>query len=133
MRIGFGSRREAVVVVGVYAVADRFAPAFGAEGVDVFLPGDVDGLHESLDEVGDGAGGFGFYFAADHGGDEAGEGGAEVAGGEIVAGEEAGEVFAECFCSLRLSFFFGVVEAEVGMTGGARCATAAAIFESEQT
>jgi len=129
LRIGFGSRREAVVVVGVYAVADRFAPAFGAEGVDVFLPGDVDGLHESLDEVGDGAGGFGFYFAADHGGDEAGEGGAEVAGGKVVAGEEAGEIFAEFFSGLSAGLLLGVVEAEVGMVAGAGSATTAAIGE----
>ena len=120
-----------MVVVGVDAVADRFAPAFRAEGVDVFLPGDVDGLHESLDEVGDGAGGLGFYFAADHGGDEAGEGGAEIAGGEIVAGEEAGEVFAEFFSGLGASLLLGVVEAEVGMVAGAGSAAKAAIGESE--
>jgi hypothetical protein len=35
-------------------------------------------------------GGFGFYIAADNGGDEACQGGAEIAGGEVVAGEEAG-------------------------------------------
>ena len=45
LRFGFGGRWEAVVVVGVDAVADRFAPAFGAEGVDVFVLGEVDGLH----------------------------------------------------------------------------------------
>jgi len=130
---GFGGGGEAVVVVGVYGGADGFAPAVGAESVDVLMLGDVDGLQLGLEHVGDGAGESGLYIAADYGGDEASEGSAEIAGGKIVAGEEAGEVFAECFCSLRLSFFFGVVEAEVGMTGGARCATAAAIFESEQT
>ena len=45
MRFGFGGRRKAVVEVGVDAVADGFAPAVGAEGVDVFVLGDVDGLH----------------------------------------------------------------------------------------
>ncbi len=87
---GFGVGREAVVVVGLDGNADGFAPAVRAEGVDVFVLGDVDGLHESLDQVGDGAGGFGFYIAADNGGDEACQGGAEIAGGEVVAGEEVG-------------------------------------------
>jgi len=67
----FGRRvgREAIVVVGVDGIADGFAPAVRAEGVDVFLLGNVDGLHESLGQVGDGVGGFGFYIAADNGGD----------------------------------------------------------------
>ena len=120
-----------MVVVGVDAVADRFAPAFGAEGADVFLPGDVDGLHKSLDEVGDGAGGFGFYFAADHGRDETGEGGAEIAGGKIIAGEKAGEISAEFFRGLRAGLLLGVVETEVGMVAGAGSAAKAAIGESE--
>ncbi len=77
-------------MVAVDGVADGFAPAVGAESVDVFVLGDVDGLHEGLDQVGDGAGGSGFYIAADNGGDEAGQGGAEIAGGEVVAGEEVG-------------------------------------------
>jgi hypothetical protein len=68
------------------------APALRAEGVDVFVFGHVDGLHESLHQVGDGVGGFGFYIAADDGGDEACQGGAEIAGGEVVAGEEIGQV-----------------------------------------
>ena len=80
--------REAIVVVGLDGIADGFAPAVRAKRVDVFVFGHVDGLHESLHQVGDGVGGFGFYIAADDGGDEAGQGGAEIAGGEIVAGEE---------------------------------------------
>ncbi len=53
-------------------------------------PGDVDGLHESLHQIGDGMGGSGFYFAADDSGQEAAEGGAEIAGGKVLAGEEIG-------------------------------------------
>jgi hypothetical protein len=45
---------------------------------------------ERLRQVGDGAGGSGFYIAANDGGDEASEGGAEIAGGEVVGGEEVG-------------------------------------------
>ncbi len=84
----FGFGREEVVVVGVDGIADGFAPAVRVEGVDVFVLGDVDGLQESLGQIGDGSGGFGFYIAADYGGDEACQGGGEIAGGEVVAGEE---------------------------------------------
>src|SRR5271168_338660 len=80
-----GGRREEVVVVAVDGVADGFAPAVGAEGVDVFVLGEVDGLQESLGQVGDGAGGPGLDIAADNGGDEATQGGAEIAGGEVLA------------------------------------------------
>jgi hypothetical protein len=57
--------------------------------------GEVDGLHESLGQIGDGAGGSGFYIAAEDGGDEASQGGAEIAGGKVITGEEVGKVFAE--------------------------------------
>jgi hypothetical protein len=122
-----------VVVVAVDGVADGFAPAVGAEGVDVFVLGEVDGLQESLGEVGDGAGGSGFYVAAENGGDEASEGGAEIAGGEVVTGEKIGEVFAERFCSEGAGFFLGVIEAEMRIFAGARGAAAAAIRERELT
>jgi hypothetical protein len=69
--VGFGVGREEVVVVAVDGSADGFAPAVGVEGVDVFVLGEVDGLYQGLDHVGDGAGESGFYIAADHGGDEA--------------------------------------------------------------
>jgi hypothetical protein len=79
-----------VVVVAVDGIADGVAPAGGAEGVDVFVLGETDGLEERLRQVGDGAGGSGFYIAANDGGDKASEGGAEIAGGEVVGGEEVG-------------------------------------------
>ncbi len=40
-------------MVAVDGVADGFAPGVGAESVDVFVLGEVDGLHESLRQVGD--------------------------------------------------------------------------------
>ncbi len=131
--LGFGGGREEVVVVVVDGVADGLAPGVGAESVDVFVLGEVDGLHESLDQVGDGVGGFGFYIAADNGGDEACQGGAEIAGGEVVAGEEVGQVFAEFLCGAGSGFFLGVVEAEAGIVAGARSAATAAIRESKRT
>jgi len=129
VRVGVG--REEIVVVAVDGLADGFAPAVGAEGVDVFMLREVDGLHEGLDHVGDGASKSGFYVAADYGGDKAGESGAEIAGGEVVAREEVGEVFAERFRGLGTGLLLGVVEAEVGMVAGARSAATAAIGESE--
>src|SRR5260370_33445480 len=94
--LGFArGKREEVVVVVVDGVADGLAPAVGAEGVDMFVLGQADGLQESLGQVGDGAGGSGFYIAAEDGGDEAAQGGAEIASGQEVAGEEVGQVVAE--------------------------------------
>src|SRR5437870_1854076 len=130
---GFGGGREAVVVVAFDGVADGLSPAVGAEGVDVFVLGDVDRLHERLGQVGNGASGSGFYIAADDGGDEARQGGAEIAGGEVVAGEEVGQVFAEFLRGTGAGFFLGVVEAEVGVVADTRCAATAAIRESEGT
>jgi len=131
--LGFWGGREEVVVVVVDGVADGFAPAVAAEGLTIFVLGDVDGLQESLGQVGDGAGGSGFYIAADHGGDEASQGGAEIAGGEVVAGEEVGEVFAEFLCGAGSGLFLGVVEAKAGMFGGARSTALAAIGERKRT
>jgi hypothetical protein len=128
-----GGGWEAVVEVDADGLADGFAPAFGAEGVDVFVLGEVDGLQLSLEHVGDGAGEFGFYIAADHGGDEASEGGVEIVGGEVVAGEEDGEVFGEFTGGLGTGLLLGMVEAEVGMVADAGGAAAAAIGETEQT
>jgi hypothetical protein len=76
---------------------------------------DWDGLEEGLGEVGDGAGCLGFYIATNDGGDEAGEGGAEIVGGEVVAGEEVGQVLADGFGGAGADFFWGVVKAEVKM------------------
>jgi hypothetical protein len=130
---GFGSGREAVVVVAFDGVANGCAPVVGVKGLAVFVLGDVDGLQESLGQVGDGAGGPGFYIAAEDGGDEAPQGGAEIAGGEVVAREEVGEVFAEGLCGGGAGFFLGVVEAEMGMVAVARSAATAAIRERKRT
>lgn len=56
---GYGGGRDTVVLVVVDGVADGFAPGVGAESLAVFVLGHVDGLHESLRQVGDGVGGSG--------------------------------------------------------------------------
>jgi hypothetical protein len=128
-----GLGRDEVVAVLVDGIGDGVAPAVAAEGVDVFVLGEADGLEERLRQVGDGAGGFGFDVAAHDGGDDAGEGGAEIVGGEVVAGEEVGQVLTDGFGGAGTGFFLGVVEAEVGMVAEARSAATAAIGEGEQT
>ena len=131
--IFIGVGREEIIVVAVDGSADGFAPAVAAEGVDVFVLGEVDGLQLGLEHVGDGAGESGFYVATNDGGDEAGESGAEIAGGEVVVGEEVGEIFGEFFSGLGAGLLLGVIEAEVRMAGGARGAATAAIGEAKQT
>ena len=106
-----------VVEVLADGIADGPAPRVGAEGVDVFLLGKMDGLGESLGETGEGAGGARLDVATDDGGQEAAEGGAEIAGGKILAGEEIGQFAGEFIGGAGLGVFAGVVGAEVGMMG----------------
>jgi len=121
-----------VVEVLVDGIADGFTPV-GAEGVDIFLLGKMDGLGESVGEIGEGAGGAGLNVSADDGGQEAAEGGAEIAGGKVLAGEKIGQVAAKLIGSAGLGFLAGVVRAEVGMMGGAGSATLAAVGKGETT
>lgn len=66
-------------------------------------------------------------------GDEAAEGGAEIAGGKVFAREEIGEVMGEFIGGAGLGVFAGVVGAEVGMMGGAGSTAAAAVGKGETT
>jgi len=97
-------------------IADGLAPRVVAEGVGVFVLGKMDGLDESLGEIGEGARRARLDVASDDGGQEAPEGGAEIAGGKVLAGE-IGEVTGEFIGGAGLGFFAGVVGAEVGMVG----------------
>src|SRR2546425_4289027 len=92
----------------VDGIADGLAPRVIAEGVGVFVLGMMDGLDESLGEIGEGAGGAGLNVAADDGGQKAPEGGAEIAGGKVLAGEEIGEVTGEFIGGAGLGGFVGV-------------------------
>jgi len=84
-----------------------------------------------LGAVGEGACGARFQVAASDSDEDAAEGGVKVVGGEIVAGEKEGKIFAEVFVGSELGFFFGVVETEVGTDGDTGSAAAAAVVESE--
>ena len=125
--------RLAVVEVLADGIADGSAPGVGAEGVDVLVLGKMDGLDEGLGEVGEGAGGARLNVAADDGGEEASEGSAEIAGGNVFAGKEIGEFAGELVGGAGLGVFAGVVEAEVGMIRRAESATLTAIGKGETT
>src|SRR5713101_8290623 len=79
------------------------------------------------------SGGAGLNVAADDGGQEAAEGGAEIAGGKVLAGEEIGQFAGEFIGGAGLGVFAGVIGAEVGMAGGAGSAALAAIGKGETT
>ena len=132
LRIG-GRGRIAVGKVLVDPVADGIAPIVGAKGVNVFVLGEMDGLDKGLGEIGEGAGGARFYIAMEDGGEDATEGGAEIVGGQVVAGEAIGEFAGELLGKAGLGFLAGVVEAEVGMIAGAGSAALAAVGKGETT
>lgn len=129
--VGFG--RVAIVGVAVDAVVDGLAPAVGAEGVDVFVLREADSLHESLKETRDGAGDAGFDVALDDGGNDARESRREIAGGEVVAGKEVGQIGGDEIGGCCASCFLGVVETEVWIGGRARSAATAAVGEGKET
>ena len=110
---------------------DGAAPGVGAEGVDVFVLGEVEGLHEALREVGEGGGGFAVYVALSDGDEEAAEGVVEVAGGDVGSGEVGGDVLADVVGGEVLGFLTGVEGAEVGVAGAAGHAALVAVGESE--
>jgi len=113
--------------------ADGFAPVIRAEGIDVFALGEVQGLDERLAEIGEGGGCFGFHLALGDGGEEASEGGAEIAGGEIAAGKVIGDILAGFLASEGSGLLAGVERAEVRMTVAPGTAAVAAIDKHERT
>jgi len=125
---GFG---EAVIVVAFDGAADTGTPAVGIEGVDEFVLGEMDGLHKSLGEVGEGGSGFGFELALSDSGEEAAKSEAEIAGGNVLAGKEKRDVLADGFGGFGLGILAGVVETEMRMVRRARSAATAAVGEGE--
>ena len=113
--------------------ADGFAPVIRAEGVDVFALGEVQGLDEGLAEIGEGGGGFGFHLALGDGGEEASQGGAEIAGGHVAARKVVGDILASPLASEGLGLLAGVERTEVRMTVAPGNAAVAAIDKHERT
>ena len=101
------------------------------KGVDIFVLGKMDGLNEGLGEIGQGASRARLDVAASYAGDEAAEGGAEIAGGEVFAGKEIGQLVGELIGGAGLGFFASVEAAEVGMPAGAGSAALTAVGEGE--
>ena len=113
--------------------ADGFAPGICAVGVDVFVLGEGQSLHEGLAEVGEGGGGFGFHVTLSDSGEEASEGGAEIAGGHEAAGKVIGDILAGGLAGEGLCFLTGVEGAEVRMAELAGNAAVAAVDKHERT
>ena len=130
---GLGVGREEVAVVALDGIADGLAPAVGVEGVDILVLGKMDGLDEGLSEIGEGAGGARLDITAGYAGHEAAEGGAEIASGNVWAGEEIREFAGEVLAGAGLGVFASVVKAEVRMAGETGSAALAAIGEGETT
>jgi hypothetical protein len=113
--------------------ADGFAPGIAAEGVDVFVLGELDGLQQGLAEIGQGGGGFGFDLTLGDGGEDAAQGGAEIAGGDVTVGEERGYSAAHLLGSEGLRFPARMETAEMWMASEPRSGTPAAIGKGEST
>jgi len=108
-------------------------PGIGAEGVDVLVLGELDGLVQGLAEISEGGGGSGFDLTFGDGGKDAGQGGAEIASGEITAREERGYVAADLLGGEGLRFPLGVEAAEERVASETRSTAATAIGEGEGT
>ncbi len=70
--------------------------------------GEVNGLDEGLAEVGEDGGGPGFDVALGDGGEEVAEGGTEVVGGKVRAGEIGRDFTADLLGGAGLGFLAGV-------------------------
>lgn len=114
-------------------VADGVLPGIGAEGADVLILCQLEGLDEGLAKVGKSCGSFGFDLALGDGGEEASKSEAEVASGYIIARKKKGDVFASFLASESLCFLAGLEGAEMGMAVAARRTAVAAIGERERT
>ena len=129
----FGRGLSQIILILLDVGKDKLAPGVRAKGVDVFVLGNLNGLEERLGKIGKGSGGAGFDLAAGDCGEEAAQSGGQIAGGEVIAGEEIREVAPESFGGLDLRLLAGVEAAKLRMAGLARNAAAAAVGEGEGT
>jgi hypothetical protein len=120
-----------VLVVLIDGIADGVEPLGFAAGGDELVLSEVEGLEHGLGEVGESACGARLEVTSRDGDEDVGEGGVEIVGGEVVAGEEPREVFGELLGGARTGVPVGVVVAEVGAGGEARGTATAAVGEGE--
>ena len=114
-------------------VGDEIAPGVLAQGGGEFVLGEANGLKQSLREEGHGARGARPDVAASDGGEQASEDDGNVAGGNVAAEGKGSEVVSELRGGAVAGVAFGVVVAEVGMSGETEHAATAAIGEREAT
>jgi hypothetical protein len=122
-----------VVVIFVDGALHGLGPTVLAEGLKVFVLGERDGLAEGLGKLVNSSGGFGVNVALCDRLDGAAEGSGEIAGGEIVSGEEIRQILAEVLGGLGLGFPTGVGDAEVSMVAGTRSTATASVGEGVKT
>jgi hypothetical protein len=137
----FGGRIGGVLVrvgtVGVIRIfvaeggTDGAAPSIGVEGVDVFVLGDGDGLEHGLCEIGECGGDFGLDLTLGDSAKEARHGNAEIASGQQLCGDEAGNVLTDLMGGEGLGFFLDVEVTEMQMARAARGAALTAIGKGE--
>jgi hypothetical protein len=76
-------------------------------------------LREVLAEIREDGSGFGFALDANGSGENLGEGGAEVTGGNVTTGETSGDATADLVCGTCLGIAAGAEVAEIGIAGNA--------------
>lgn len=92
--VGLGFEVLEILVDGI---ADGFAPFELADCGDELFLREMEGLEEGLGHVGEGGGDFRLDVAPGYSGEEASQGGAEIAGGDEIGREEVREILAEIF------------------------------------
>ena len=109
------------------------APGVSAEGVDILVLGVLDGLKQSLAEIGESGCSSGFDLTLGEGGEKAAQSGAEIAGGQITVGEKRGYIAARLLGGEGLGFAPTMEARKVRMAGEPRSAATAAAGKGERT
>ncbi len=109
------------------------APFVRAEGLRVLMLGEGEGLNQSLANVGEGHGSFGFDLTPGDGTEEASQCASEIASRHVMFGEVRRYILAGLFGDEGLGFLLSMVVAEIQMAGAARSAALAAIGKGEST
>jgi len=114
--LGVGGLLAGIAGAGsVEVVGDGLSPSWGAEGFFEFAFGAGEGLDEVLGEIGDGGGVARGDAIVSDGGDGVGDGGAEIAVGDVAGGEGKGDIAGRFIGGAVLGFSAGVEGAEVGV------------------